>query len=462
MSVPTNNEENNFNSRKNIIDNDNRSNSELSKVKTAYDSKQTTNTDKKKVIYDREDSLSFDVDWDTIEENYRNRHHRRHHSRHSGKKDSSSVQTNASGKAKGFSSKSPKGSSRKKAKQNDSYGSVPKKSVRKKIFLGIFLFFLCLIIGTAAAFFILYQRGKSALLNYDNLNVSVPADTDYKDGGNIVYYNGHTYEFNQNITSVLFMGIDNRELVENAIAGKAGQADALYLFTYDTKNGRMRILSLNRDTITDISRYNESGNYYDTAKGQLCLAYAYGDGKTLSAENQVTAVERLLYNVPIHSYFAIDLSAIKILNDDIGGVTLTPEYTFGSFTKGQTITIKGDLAEEFVRRRDISLLDDNLRRMACQKLYINAFANQIFAATRKNVNTPIKLYKDALAYTVTNIDVSTVSYLAPTLALSHSGLEFLSVKGQYKDVAGENYARFEADKTALFETVLELFYTQIK
>ena len=38
------------------------------------------------VIKDKEDSLGFDVDWDTIEENYRNsqrhRHHRHRHSSH--------------------------------------------------------------------------------------------------------------------------------------------------------------------------------------------------------------------------------------------------------------------------------------------------------------------------------------------------------------------------------------------
>ena len=304
-------------------------------------------------------------------------------------------------------------------------------------------------------------KGRQTLLNYDNLNVNVPDGIDYEEGGNIIHYNGHTYQFNKNIATLLFMGIDNRELKENATAGTAGQADALYLFTYDIRTGKIRVLCLNRDIMTDISRYDESGKYYDTSTKQLCLAYAYGDGKTLSAENQVTAVERLIYNVPIHSYYAIDLSAIKILNDDIGGVTLTPEYTFGSFTKGQSITLKGDLTEEFVRTRDISLLDDNLRRMACQRQYINAFAGRIIPAIRNDINVPIRLYQDSSKYTVTNIDVSILTYLASTLAFNHSGLELVTVSGQYKDNPNDLFAEFELNQTEFFETILDLFYIKL-
>ena len=177
---------------------------------------------------------------------------------------------------------------------------------------------------------VLNYIGRKKLLNYRNLHVNVPSEIQYEDDGRIVYYNGHTYEFNDNIASILFMGIDNRKLKDNAVSGTGGQADALYLFTYDTKSGHIKVLSLNRDIMTDISRYDEGGNYVDTATAQLCLAYAYGDGKQTSAENQVTATERLLYNIPINAYYAIDLDAIKILNDDVGGVTVTPDYTFES------------------------------------------------------------------------------------------------------------------------------------
>ena len=406
-------------------------------------------------IKDTDDSQSFEVDWDLIEEKYhkKNDHHSHHH--HSHHHSSEHSHSKRDGHSHNHSSHSS-GSNDKKKKS-----SRKKWSKKKKILIGILIFILCLIIGLITTFFILKYLGKQSMLNYSNLNISVPDGVDYEDDGRIVYYKGHTYMFNENIASVLFMGIDNRELKDNAIAGTAGQADALYLFTYNALNGQIKVLSLNRDTMADISRYDEGGSYYDTTTTQLCLAYAYGDGKSLSAENQVTAVERLLYNVPINGYYAINLDAIKILNDDIGGVTLTPEYTFGHFVKGQQVTIKGDMAEEFVRHRDTSLLDDNLRRMDCQRLYINSFASQIVPAIKKDFKIPLKLYQHSSEQTLTNITPSILTYLASSLATNYSGLNMTTVSGTYKDVPSDAAAQFNVKKKKLFETVLDFYYTRI-
>ena len=300
------------------------------------------------------------------------------------------------------------------------------------------------------------------MLNYDTLKITPPDFADYEDNGKTVYYNGHTYTFNEHVASILFMGIDNRQLKENAVAGTAGQADALYLFTYDVKTGKIRVLSLNRDTMVDINRYDAKGNFYDTANSQLCLAYAYGDGKDVSAENQVSAVEHLIYNIPINGYYAIDLSAIKTLNDDIGGVTLTSEYTFAGFTKGQQVKLLGDQAEAFVRTRDTSLLDDNLRRIECQKLYINSFAGQIVPAIKKDLSVINKLYKHSSQNTVTNVNIATMFYLGSSLSANYSGLGMTSFEGEYKVVKGDEFPEYKINKKKAFETVLDIFYIKEK
>lgn len=345
------------------------------------------------------------------------------------------------------------------SKQTKVFKEKKKWSKKKKFLIGILLFIICLFISFISAVLIMHYTGRNQLLNYDELNINVPDDADHSEDGRTIKYNGHTYEFNKNIATILFMGIDNTYLNDNDYT--TGQADALYLFTYDTVTGKIRVLCLNRDSMTDISRYDKDGNYYDTYNTQLCLAYSYGDGFKLSAENQVTAVERFLYNVPINAYYGIDLSAIKVLNDDIGGVTLTPEYTFKSFTKGQEITIKGDMAEEFVRYRDYTLLDDNLRRMSCQRLYINSFASQTVEAIKKDFSLPLKLYENTKEYTVTNISPSELAYLGTTFARNYSGLELITTKGTYKMVDGDNSAQFHVDKEDLFKKVLDIFYTQV-
>lgn len=343
-------------------------------------------------------------------------------------------------------------------------GATRKKNKKwskwKKILIGILIVLLCLILGLAIAFCIMRNMGKSKLLDYKEVNVSVPDEIDYEDDGRTIYYGDHVYELNTNIASVLFMGIDNTELKEDAVFGTAGQADALYLLTYNTTNGKIKVLCLNRDTLTDISRYDRSGKYHDSTKTQLCLAYAYGDGKKVSAQNQVTAVQRLIYNIPINAYYAIDLSAIKILNDAVGGVTLTPEYSFEQFVKGQEITLKGDMTETFVRYRDYHLLDDNLRRMSCQRLYLNAFASQVVSSIKEDIRVPLKLYQKSSDYTVTNLDTTELTYLASSLASQYSGMELIKTEGKYKMAKGDESAQFILNKDKFFETILDIFYVQ--
>lgn len=437
------------------------------------------------LISDTGDGTGFVADWDTIEKNYQEAnfgHHHHHHS-HSSSKDHSSSSHNSgsshhsssehkhhhsSGEHKHHhsghsSSKSTKrhNSNKKDFKKKDKKGKK-KWSKKKKILIGILLFFLAIIIGSLSALFIMRWQGRKELTSYDNLNLTLPEWVDYRDGGWLIYYKGHEYTFNDNIATFLFMGIDNRKLKENAKLGTAGQADALYLMTYDITTKKMRILCINRDTMTDISRYDEAGNYIDTKKTQICLAYAFGDGKKTSAENEKTAVQRFLYNIPINAYYAIDLSAIKILNDDVGGVPVTPEYTFKGFKKGVPITLKGNQAETFVRYRDIKLMDDNLRRIECQKQYIRQFANRIVPATRSNLNTPSKLYNHSQKYTVSSLDSSMVVYLATDLAFSFDGFEMINTTGTYKKVPEDASAEYFVKEVPFFETILDIFYTQTK
>ena len=440
---------------------------------------------KDSLIQDAGEGTGFVADWDTIEKNYQEQHfgsshsHHHHHHRHhssgehssgehsSGEHKHHSGGEHSSGEHKHHSShehrhhhsshSSSRHSSNKKKKEKK---ERKKWSTQKKIIVGILLFLLCIIIGVVAAFFIMRWQGKKDLTNHDQLNLNLPDWVDYKDGGYIIYYKGHEYTYNDNIATVLFMGIDNRKLKTHAKMGTAGQADALYLMTFDVNTKKMKILCINRDTMTDISRYDVEGNYIDTKTTQICLAYAFGDGKKTSAENEKTAVQRLMYNIPVNAYYAIDLSAIKILNDDLGGVPVTPQYTFRGFKKGVPITLKGDQAETFVRHRDIRKTDDNLRRMECQKTYIQAFAQRVVPATTNNLNTPSKLYNHSKKYTVSNINAPELVYLATELAFGFQGFEMIGTQGKYKLVKGDASAEFFIKEKPFFESLLDIFYIQ--
>ncbi len=437
--------------------------------------KQNKGDKEKTSIYDHIELVNEDndghinINWDEVEKNYSNKsasdinthsHHHRHH--HSSRHSSSGHSSSGHSSRHSSGEHSSRHSHHHHRHHHSSNSSDKKKwSTKKKIIVIILIILLSLILSAVSAFFILRYLGKRKLVNNKHISVTVPKNIDYESNGKIVYYKGHKYQFNDSIATILFMGIDNRKLESNATAGNAGQADALYLFTYDTDNGKIKVLSLNRDTMTDVGRYDAKGNYYDTHQAQLCLAYAYGDGKHKSAQNQITAVRRLLYNVPINSYYAIDLSAIKIINDDIGGVRVTPQYTFKEFTKGQPVLLKGDLTEDFVRYRDISLLDDNLRRMTCQRDYLTSFSASVVPAIKKDLGLPVKLYNDSSKFTVTDLGVSDLTYISSQLVSTYDGFEILKTDGKYVDADKDEFAEFKIDKTKLFETILSIFYKKI-
>jgi hypothetical protein len=111
-------------------------------------------------------------------------------------------------------------------------------------------------------------------------------------------------------------------------------------------NGEIKLLPFLRHMV-DIDIFSKNGKFIGTENRQLCLAYAYGDGGESSCTNVTTAMSRILKNVPVEKYFALDLAGIAQLNDAIGGVTVESLYDFPNqgVYKGQVVTITGDFAE---------------------------------------------------------------------------------------------------------------------
>ena len=60
--------------------------------------------------------------------------------------------------------------------------------------------------------------------------------------------------------------------------GNKARADTIALVVMDEKKEKMSILSINRDTMTDIRRYTMNGNDKGLYETHLGYAYSYGDG----------------------------------------------------------------------------------------------------------------------------------------------------------------------------------------
>lgn len=339
-----------------------------------------------------------------------------------------------------------------------------KKRKLKKILLWVFgsivAFFL--IIAIVAASF--YYSGKFSLLNTDGMKVDpsgAVSNVEIEQDGKTVIYGGKKYVYNENITTILCVGVDQEKFSDiDGVKGQNGQADGVFLYAIDTETGESTIIPISRDTMVDVDLYSAAGTYVSSKKQQLCLAYAYGDGKHTSCENTVKSVQRLFYGLPINSYVAIDLKAVEVLSKKVGGVPVTPTETikYGQYTfyKGQRVVLTGEKARVFVQARDGSKLDSNLNRMQHQKLFIDAFFDKALAKTKEDITFPVSVYNSASKYMVTDITVPEISFLATTVLKSGGSLKYKSIDGDIKK--GEKHAEFYANDESVYKTVIDVFY----
>ena len=346
-----------------------------------------------------------------------------------------------------------------------------RKQSKGKIKWIILILVLLLLLGIAG-FLVAEVIGRNAMTGKtdDTIEVTAPEseDVEVEEDGEYVTYKGEKYRFNENITSILCMGVDERELAdEDADIGEAGQADMLMLAILDTETGAVKLWNISRDSMTDVDIYNVDGEYVRTEEMQACLSFAYGDGSHESCENTVRSVSRLLYGMPIQSYAVLHMDALKPLNDAIGGVEVKiheGDILPAKFKPGTTVLLKGNDVETYVRTRNIDwttngALDSNNNRMERQRQYMMNFIQKVLQMTKEDLSTPLNLFNIARKghYIITNLNVSMVTYLTKVLSkVNFTEESFQTIPGEV--IAGEKYAEYHVDDEALYQMILDTFY----
>jgi anionic cell wall polymer biosynthesis LytR-Cps2A-Psr (LCP) family protein len=337
-----------------------------------------------------------------------------------------------------------------------------KKRKRKGLRIAALVLVILLIAGGLAVWIALgmMRSGETAIRGGTNETPIESGENAVSyDEGKTVSYNGHTYKLNEDMVSLLFIGFDRAASAERG--EPAGQADAVMVIAFDTQTGKMTAIGVPRDSMVDVSEFvGDAFIGQDTM--QLCLSYSYGDGRERSCENTVRAVSRILYNIPITYYFALNESGIAYLNDAIGGVTLKPLQTVPgtNIVEGENIVLFGNNAYRYVQWRDTSVLNSSLDRQARQIQYVKTFASQALQLSEGSVGVLIDLFNTTVDYSVTNLGVNEFSYLASAALTNNvSNLDMITLDGEM--VQGELYAEYYLDKNAVYETVLEVYYRQV-
>ncbi len=353
-------------------------------------------------------------------------------------------------------------SSSKKSKHRKS--KHKKSKTWKKVSLAIGCVCLALIIGVISTIAYLLIDGKNQL-KADNLNIKTPdfARVTNEDDTPYVVYNKHKYTFKKNIINMLFMGVDKyteKAVVDENGEETNGQADVLILMSLDADTGKASLINIPRDVMSDVKIYSTMGDYVGIKKQQICLAYAYGTDKEEGCSNTIDSVKSIFYNVPINTYYSLDLAGLPVINDSIGGVDVVSPETIGSFVKDKEYHLEGNQARDFVITRSHTESDANLVRNKRQRIYMESFLNKLIKKTGSDFSTPLKLYSTVETYSCTNLNPSKISYLAKEAVMGGIKYEIMNVPVTVTqvDTHAENYIK----EKEFYEMFLKVFYDEVK
>ncbi len=324
------------------------------------------------------------------------------------------------------------------------------KIKHKKLIIAVSII-LIFLLTFAATIFIFIKIGEIRLKNdlLADEKIELSDDFDYSAD---VYHNGKAYYYNDEIINILILGVD--KFTDNKKS--QGQADAVYLASINTKEKQVNIFAISRNTLADVDIFGADGNYYATENQQICLAYAYGKTDEQSSLNCAKSVSRLFYGIPINAYYTIHLDAATDIVNAVGSVEVILNedlpLAFPNKSKGDKIVINGSNALRYLRARG----ESNAPRLERQKDFINKFVALAKSKTSKDLSLPVDIYKKIAKRVATNVDVSSVAYMASQLV--NSKIKTVSVDG----VTGFDgkFETFEVNKEKLYSLVLENFYVE--
>lgn len=273
----------------------------------------------------------------------------------------------------------------------------------------------------------------------------------------IIEEDGQKYKLNPDIETVLFMGVDKEakaDLGNNP--GENGQSDSLNLLVLNKADQTAQIIQVSRDSMVTIDVYDVTGKKLMSDSGQIALQYAYGDGEEESCRLTTEKVAELMYGIPIDSYLSLTIEGLVAATDAVGGITVTvPEdYTAidPAFQKDAVVNLNGELAEKYVRKRDIEVLDSNNQRMERQSQFMDALIKKMQEIDK---GAAISLYQTLQPYMTTNMTADKLESLSD---YTISG-DMIKIPGEI--IEKDGHAQYLVDNKELKKIVLKTFYKKV-
>ena len=339
------------------------------------------------------------------------------------------------------------------------YSERKKRRMRKKKIMGTAI--VCALAVMVAGVFI-YTNQKNQQLQKVTAGNSYNMGSGYRN----IEYKGESYQYNNWITTILYAGVDSvGKMEESEQYGNKARADTIALVVMDEKKEKMSILSINRDTMTDIRRYTMNGNDKGLYETHLGYAYSYGDGGEVSCENLCEAVSLLMGGIPVNRYVVTNQDSMPYINNLAGGITVTVpdsslEAEYPELAMGETVTLDDSNIRAFLQYRDTEEAFSNESRMERQKTYLTAYIEKVKSMDQKQVEEVWNKLDDMKDNLQTNITKNQYLSLARFLKeTDFSGESILQMEGENRE--GELHDEFYPDQEALQEKIVELFYEKV-
>lgn len=267
-----------------------------------------------------------------------------------------------------------------------------KRNKKRRIGRLVLFTFLILLIGVGIYGFNVYNDIAGAV---NNMHQSIDREKSDKREKKV--------EFDlQDPLSILIVGIDERE-------GDSGRTDSMVILTINPDTKSTKILSIPRDTRTEL--IDENGEEYDYDK--INHAYAFG-----GIEMSINSIEHFL-NIPIDYYTEVNMEGFRDIVDAVGGIDVYNKYEFeldGTYLPEGDLHLDGEEALQYARMRKQDPLGD-FGRQERQREVISKVIN-----------------KGASLSTLTNYD-DILTALEDNIKTNLTLNEIIGIQLEYKDAA---------------------------
>ena len=317
--------------------------------------------------------------------------------------------------------------------------------------------------------FLVFVFGLFAVSKFESM-ISPPVEnagqqlTAYKHGVNRAeYFVDGQWVAEKELETLLVIGLDDLGGIKRSNSyNNTSQADFMVLLIRDPSDGTFNAIHLNRDTMTRIPMLGVTGQKAGYRTAQLALAYTYGRGEEDSCRNTMEAVSNLLYGVEIDHYIVVTMDSVPIANDWAGGVTVEILDDFSgvndTMVKGETTTLFGQQALDYIRVRRGLEDSTNLHRMERQRQYAAKWL-EVATPLMKNPASVIDLVFQLSDYHYSDCTAGELADFANAYA-SHPFDAVHTLKGE--NVQGSVYIEYYVDDDAVRELVLDLFFEPVE